>query len=89
MLQTYKATLRGNLLEWSEEMPKQTESVAIEVHVTILADTQTSLEKTIQGKRMADALEKRASRNSLAEITDPIAWQREQGEERILPDRED
>lgn len=88
MLQTYKATLRGNILEWSEDVPKQSEDIAIEVYVTVLSNGQTSSDKLTQGKRMAEALEKLASSNSLVEIIDPVAWQREQREERTLPDRE-
>lgn len=88
MLQTYKATLRGNILEWSEEMPDQSEDIAVEVYVTVLSNGQSSSDKKAKGKRMADALEKLASGNSLVEIEDPIAWQREQREERTLPDRE-
>lgn len=77
MLQTYKATLRGNILEWSEEMPDQSEDIAVEVYVTVLSNGQASSDKKAQGKRMADALENIAESNSLAEITDPVAWQRE------------
>lgn len=88
MLQTYKATLRGNILEWNEEMPEQNKDIAVEVYVTVLSNGQASSDKTSQGRRMADALEKLASNNSLAGITDPVAWQREQREERPLPDRE-
>lgn len=88
MLQTYKATLRGNILEWSEEMPDHSEDIAVEVYVTVLSNGQSSSDKKAQGKHMADALEKLASGDSLAEISDPLAWQREQREERALPDRE-
>lgn len=88
MLQTYSAILRGNLLEWSEDMPKEIDEGAVKVYVTILSNAQTSQEEKTRGKRMADALENIAENNSLAEISDPLAWQREQREERTLPDRE-
>ncbi len=41
------------------------------------------------GAAMAAALENIAVQNSLAEIADPVAWQREQRQDRILPGRKD
>lgn len=88
MLHTYKAILRGNYLEWSGGTPEQVEGEkAVEVHVTILEETATSM-VAAQGKRMAEALEKLAAVNALSEISDPSAWQREQRQERSLPDRD-
>jgi len=40
------------------------------------------------GQRMASALQRMADRNALADIADPIAWQREIREDRPLPGRE-
>lgn len=88
MLQTYKATLRGNHLEWRGDAPRQTENTEIEVHVTILTESHLSSDRVAQGKKMAEALEKLASVNALADIADPSAWQREQRQDRQLPDRE-
>ena len=88
MLQTYKAILRGNHLEWSGETPEQLGGDhALEVHVTILKETATP-ETRSQGRKMAEALERLAAIAALAEITDPSEWQREQREERSLPDRD-
>lgn len=88
MLQTYKAILRGNYLEWSGEMPEQVEEEkAVEVHVTILEENAPS-KLASQGKRMAEALEKLVAINALSEISDPSAWQHEQRQERSLPDRD-
>ena len=81
MLQTYKAVLRGNHLEWSGDAPKNLEGEqAFEVHVTILKETDVAA----QGKRMAEALEKLAAINALPEISDPPTWQREQRQDRLL-----
>ena len=41
-----------------------------------------------RGAAMSAALEALAARNSLADIADPVAWQREQRTERSLPERE-
>ena len=88
MLQTYKAILRGNYLEWSGETPEQVErEQALEVHVTILSESATSSVKS-QGRRMAEALERLAAINALAEVSDPSEWQRQQREDRALPGRD-
>ncbi len=39
--------------------------------------------------RLAEALENAAALDPYGEIADPVAWQREQREERPLPGRED
>lgn len=41
-----------------------------------------------QGERMAAALEQLAALDTLSEISDPSAWQREQRQDRSLPDRD-
>ena len=42
MLQTYKATLNGNLLEWKGEVPEEAENRrAVSVIVTILEEETT------------------------------------------------
>jgi len=83
MLNTYKAVLRGNRLEWSDEVPDRlAEDRPVKVSVTILEDNAG------QGQRMADALEKLAHLNAASAITDPAAWEREQREDRHLPGRD-
>ncbi len=89
MRQTYKAILRGNYLEWSSDVPQNLEEDrAVEVHVTILKEAATSSDLVAQGGRMAGALEKLAATNALSEISDPSMWQREQRQDRSLPDRD-
>ncbi len=88
MLQTYKAILRGNYLEWSGETPGQIESEQpLDVHVTILNEPPVAMLAS-QGRKMAEALERLAAIDALAEIADPSEWQREQREERSLPGRD-
>ena len=88
MHQTYKAILRGNHLEWSGEAPGQLESEQpLEVHVTILNESPAD-KSASQGRKMAEALERLAATDALAEIADPSEWQREQREERSLPGRD-
>jgi hypothetical protein len=80
MLRTYKATLKGNCLEWSgdapEHLPPEKE---VHVYVTILDESTAS-----QGQRMAAALEQLASIHALAEIADPAVWEREVRQDRVL-----
>ncbi len=89
MLRTYRAILRGNSLEWNEDAPKCLEGEkAVEVHVTILKEAAIPSATLARGKGMAEALEKLAAIDALSEISDPSAWQREQRQDRSLPDRD-
>ncbi len=90
MLQTYKAILRGNYLEWSGDAPNHLEDEqSIEVHVTLLNETDASSVVGARGRRMAEALERLAALNVFSEVSDPSAWQREQRQDRALPDRDE
>ncbi|MDQ3135787.1 MAG: hypothetical protein M3Q76_13480 [Acidobacteriota bacterium] len=87
MQQTYKAVLRGNQLEWHGDAPRQVEGEqAVEVHVTILEEP--AAQDANRGKSMAEALEKLAAANTLTDIADPAAWEREQRQDRPLPGRD-
>lgn len=89
MTQTYKAILRGNQLEWSDAAPQTlADDRAIAVHVTILDDVAVATNPLTAGQRMSAILEQLAQQPTFASISDPIAWQREQRNERVLPDRE-
>ena len=88
MLNTYKATLKGNRLEWGRDIPKIISlGKAVEVFVTIL-DESVASPSVSQGQRMAAALERLAAIDALAEVTEPAKWEREIRQDRILPDRE-
>lgn len=63
MLNTYRAILRGQLLEWLSDKPVNLPlNRPVTVHVTILEETPSS--KKQQGRRMAAALEKLAKLSS-------------------------
>ncbi len=87
MLQTFKAMLVGNRLEWLDEVPQQTE-LPIHVYVTLLESTPVSETKT-KGQAMAEILTRLAEINALAEVTDPVAWQREVRWDRSVPNRDE
>ena len=82
MLPTYKATLRGNRLEWIGEEPHRKE--AVPVHVTLLEEQRPH---PGQGDQMAEALSQLAEAGGLTTISDPETWQQEQRQDRSLPGR--
>ena len=86
-METYRAILKGNRLEWTGSGPTNLDSEQ-PVEVTIL-DTPGDIDATTQGERMAKALERLASSNAFADIKDPVAWQREIRKDRPLPGRDE
>ncbi|HTL89427.1 MAG TPA: hypothetical protein VL134_08490 [Leptolyngbya sp.] len=88
MLQTFKAVLKGNLIEWLDEAP-QLGDQSISVHITVLEtvlEESVSLDSATRGQRMAEVLEKLAANRSFSDI-DPLDWQREVRHERPMPGR--
>ncbi|MUG95719.1 hypothetical protein F7734_26530 [Scytonema sp. UIC 10036] len=86
MLQTFRATLRGDSLEWGEEVQRLfRDDRPVQVLVTILEEEPTQ-EKNGRGQRMAAVLEKLAQAQAFAGI-DPVAWQRDVRQDRELPGR--
>jgi hypothetical protein len=86
-METYRAILKGNRLEWTEAEPAHLDAEQ-PVEVTIL-DTPADVDATTQGQRMAKALERLAAANTFAHIKDPVAWQREVRKDRPLPGRDE
>lgn len=88
MLNTYKAVLQGDHLEWSDEAPVLTPDQPVAVYVTILGESAPPSIAISQGQRMAAALERLAATSAFKDITDPVSWQREARHDQSLPDRE-
>lgn len=86
MLRTYRAVLRGNVVEWVDTPPPPVQPVP--VHITLLEEEPAAV-PTERGREMAGALEALAQAGGLAAISDPAAWEREIRHDRTLPDRED
>jgi len=84
-MRTYKAVLHDNKIEWLEHPPEKPD--AAHVYITFLEDPD-SVSPPNRGRLMAEILAELARRGTFAEITDPVAWQRELRAERALPDRE-
>ncbi len=88
MLNTYRATLRGDLLEWEEEVRRNLkDDRPMQVLVTILEGAPIS-EMKGRGQQMAAVLEKLAQAQAFAGI-DPVAWQRDLRQDRELPGRDE
>jgi hypothetical protein len=83
-MQTYRAILKGNRLEWTDASPADVNPEQ-PVEVTILDEPDQTEDR---GKRMAEALEKLAASDAFSEISDPTEWQREIRRDRPLPGRE-
>ncbi|MBW4588801.1 hypothetical protein G7B40_022600 [Aetokthonos hydrillicola Thurmond2011] len=86
MLQTFRATLKGNSLEWKEEVQcLSKDDHPVQVLVTILEEEPIAQNKG-RGQRMAAVLEKLAQVQAFAGI-DPVDWQRDVRQDRKLPGR--
>ena len=84
---TYRAPLRGDHLEWLGEAPESQAEAPLSVQVIILEQEPLS-EEHARGPAMAALLEKLAERNTFSTITDPVRWQRELRQDRVLPGRD-
>jgi hypothetical protein len=83
---TYKATVRGDRIEWEDDVPEEVRSrPALSVIVTIAEQTNEA-DKTA-GRPMAAALERLAQQGGVRSISEPVQWQREQRKDRNIPDR--
>ncbi len=87
MMRTYKALLRGDRLEWLGEAPEPQMDAPLRVHVTVL-EPEPPAEGQARGHAMAALLEQLAECRTFSAITDPVRWQRELRQERVLPGRE-
>ena len=83
-METYRAILRGNRLEWTDQGPVDVNPEQ-PVEVTIIDEP----DQTATGRKlMAEALEKLAATDAFSEISDPVGWQREIRKDRPLPGRD-
>lgn len=86
MLKTFKAVLKGNVIEWIDEAP-QLGDQSIAVHITVLEEDLGS-DVASRGQRMAEVLEKLAANRAFSEV-DPMVWQREVRYDRSIPGRDE
>jgi len=83
---TYRATLRGDRLEWNDAPPPEL-GAPVSVEVIIHTEAPPTL-AALRSRRMAAALERLAARGGLKELSDPLAWERAARTDRALPERE-
>ncbi len=72
MLETYKATLHGNKIEWKGETPKVSSNSTTDVFVTILDSESSSSKKN--GKKMAEVLAELADLGGINSVDDASEW---------------
>ena len=87
MQRIFEAILKGNLLEWANEVPRQGDR-PIRVYVT-LEEERSTLSAELRRQRIVEILEKIAANNVFADIIDPVEWQRELRQDRPLPGRDE
>jgi len=79
----YKAIIRGDRIEWEDDLPEQIRTQqALPVLITVIG--QPDAADDTRGPRMAEVLERLAGSGGVASITDPLRWQREQRQDRDL-----
>ncbi|MEG4800667.1 hypothetical protein QUB63_14560 [Microcoleus sp. ARI1-B5] len=87
MLRTFEALLKGKLLEWTNDAPQQSDR-PLKVYVTLLEEN-SSISADLRRQKIVEILEKLAASQTFAEVTDPVAWQREMRQDRPLPGRDE
>jgi hypothetical protein len=87
MQRIFEAILKGNLLEWANEVPRHGDR-PVRVYVT-LQEERSTLSPQLRRQRIVEILEKIATNNAFAEISDPVEWQRELRQDRPLPGRDE
>ena len=85
MARTHKAILNGDQVEWIDGPPETNERTP--VHIIIPDKTQRQPPQT-EEKTAGELLQTLADMDAFADITDPVAWQREQRRSRLLPYRD-
>ena len=83
-MQSYRAILKGNRIEWTDSEPKNL-GTEQPVEVTIIDEQDQMAERR---RLMAEALENLAATDAFSEIPDPVEWQREIRKDRPLPGRD-
>ncbi|MDM8558482.1 hypothetical protein [Candidatus Parabeggiatoa sp. HSG14] len=86
MLQSYKAVLKSNQLEWIDDGKISVNNQPILVYVTLLKEEPIPQQLKLPGQSAIDILEEIAGLNgAVSKITDPVKWQREMRQDRTDP----
>jgi hypothetical protein len=84
-MSTYTGILRDDHIEWTASAPPKLPANGVRVQVTLLDDVPVV---ATQGQQMASALARLATNHAVANIPDPLAWEREIRQDRELPGRD-
>jgi len=87
MQRIFEAILKGNLLEWANEVPRQGDR-PVRVYVT-LQEERSTLSAEFRRQRIVEILEKIVANNVFADISNPVEWQRNLRQDRPLPGRDE
>lgn len=87
MQRIFKAILKGNHLEWADEVPQQGDR-PIRVYVTLQEEGSITSDES-RRKKIVEILEKIAQNNIFSDISDPVEWQRELRQDCLLPGRDE
>lgn len=87
MLQTFEAVLKGNILEWANEAPKESHR-PVKVYVTLIEE-DSSLSAEIRRQKIVELLQKIAGTKAFATVSDPAEWQRDLRQDRPLASRDE
>ncbi|MBX3293081.1 MAG: hypothetical protein KF881_09360 [Acidobacteria bacterium] len=86
-MEKYKATIRGDNIEWDGEAPDAVkDGKLVRVEVTLVSKPVKQSKRN--AVRAVAALKEIASRGGISSIPDPVAWQREIRKDRPLPGRD-
>lgn len=80
---TFRAILHGDRIEWIDPPPARQDPIPVQI--ALIEDDSTS---RARGSIMAESLQEIAREGGLSSIFDPVAWQRDLRNDRILPQRE-
>ena len=85
-MEKYRATIRGNTVEWDGDAPPEVnEGKSVTVVITIRETPVAQSEE--DRRRGVAALREIAARGGIKAIPDPVKWQREIRKDRRLPGR--
>jgi hypothetical protein len=88
MSNAYRARLRGNVLEWLTEKPRQCAADSVVDVDVIIVEHREEGRDSSQGQHMAAALERIAVLGAQTLPSDAAAWQTETRADRALPGRD-
>ena len=85
MKRAFKAFLHGDRVEWTDGAPEVEGPLRVEV--TLIEGVDPDLDDNVS-KPVSELFQNLADMGALAEIEDPVAWQREIRKDHPLPGRD-